>query len=84
MRVGDPRSPAYSTGPQLNLPPEYLLIHRVTLGAIGVLCQLEADVPLRGIVHHWQPWISATTPDGELAADRNDEDPAEENAVRPT
>ena len=47
VRVGDPRSPAYSTGLQLNLPPEYLLIHRVTAGAIGVLCQLEAEA--RGV-----------------------------------
>ena len=47
VRVGDPRSPAYSTGLQLNLPPDYLLIHRVTTGAIGVLCQLEAEGPWR-------------------------------------
>ena len=43
VRVGDPRSPAYSTGLQLNLPPEYLLMHRVTAGTIGILCQLEAE-----------------------------------------
>lgn len=43
VRVGDPRSPAYRTGMQLNLPPEYLLIHRVTTGAIALLCQLEAE-----------------------------------------
>ncbi len=41
-RIGDPRSPAYALGRQLNLPPSYLLIHRVTLGSIGVLCQLNA------------------------------------------
>ena len=27
------------------------------MGTLGVLCQLDADVPLRGIVRHWQPWI---------------------------
>ena len=30
-----------------NLPPSYLLIHRVTLGSIGVLCQLGATAPFR-------------------------------------
>ena len=34
-------------GRQLNLPPDYLLIHRVTLGGIGVLCQIGATVPVR-------------------------------------
>ncbi|MCU1688749.1 MAG: transporter ATP-binding protein, partial [Jatrophihabitantaceae bacterium] len=39
----------------LNLPPSYLLIHRVTLGSIGVLCQLGASAGYRGIVERWQP-----------------------------
>ena len=56
-RVGDLRSPQFRTGRELNLPPQYLLVHRVTMGTLGVLCQLDADVPLRGIVSHWQPWI---------------------------
>ncbi|MGH8894015.1 MAG: ABC1 kinase family protein [Actinomycetes bacterium] len=55
MRIGDPRSPAYSTGLQLNLPPEYLLIHRVTTGAIGVLCQLEAQARWRAELERWLP-----------------------------
>ncbi|GAY07077.1 ubiquinone biosynthesis monooxygenase UbiB [Pseudonocardia sp. N23] len=54
-RVGDLRSPEFDTGRLLNLPPQYLLVHRVTLGTLGVLCQLGAEVPLRGIVGHWQP-----------------------------
>jgi predicted unusual protein kinase regulating ubiquinone biosynthesis (AarF/ABC1/UbiB family) len=56
-RMGDLRSPHFRTGRELNLPPQYLLIHRVTMGTLGVLCQLDADVPLRGIVRRWQPWI---------------------------
>jgi predicted unusual protein kinase regulating ubiquinone biosynthesis (AarF/ABC1/UbiB family) len=56
-RVSDPRNPEARIGLQLNLPPQYLLVHRVTLGTLGVLCQLDADVPLRSIVRHWQPWI---------------------------
>ena len=54
-RIGD--HPEYALGRQLNLPPAYLLIHRVTIGSIGVLCQLDAHVPLRAIVHRWAPWI---------------------------
>jgi predicted unusual protein kinase regulating ubiquinone biosynthesis (AarF/ABC1/UbiB family) len=55
VRVADPRSPAYSTGLQLNLPPEYLLIHRVTMGTIGVLCQLEAAAPWQAELKAWLP-----------------------------
>jgi predicted unusual protein kinase regulating ubiquinone biosynthesis (AarF/ABC1/UbiB family) len=54
-RVGDPRNPASALGRQLNLPPSYLLIHRVTLGMIGVLCQLNATAPFRQEVEWWQP-----------------------------
>ena len=54
-RVAGPRSPAYQFGRQLNLPPSYLMIHRVTLGSIGVLCQLEAKAPYRGILEEWLP-----------------------------
>jgi predicted unusual protein kinase regulating ubiquinone biosynthesis (AarF/ABC1/UbiB family) len=54
-RVASPRSPAYQLGRNLNLPPAYLLIHRVTLGSIGVLCQLEARAAYRGVVARWLP-----------------------------
>jgi predicted unusual protein kinase regulating ubiquinone biosynthesis (AarF/ABC1/UbiB family) len=54
-RIADPRSPAYDLGRQLNLPPAYLLIHRVTLSTIGVLCQLGATVRLRAELTDWVP-----------------------------
>ncbi|HEX2419615.1 MAG TPA: AarF/ABC1/UbiB kinase family protein [Micromonosporaceae bacterium] len=54
-RLGNPRSPAYQLGRQLNLPPSYLLIHRVTLGSIGVLCQLGASAPYRSVLTTWLP-----------------------------
>ncbi|TSB18408.1 AarF/ABC1/UbiB kinase family protein [Streptomyces benahoarensis] len=54
-RIGDPRSPAHQLGKQLNLPPAYLLIHRVTLSTIGVLCQLGAEVRLRDELIDWLP-----------------------------
>lgn len=54
-RIADPRSPAHHLGKQLNLPPSYLLIHRVTLSTIGVLCQLGATVRLRDELTAWVP-----------------------------
>ncbi|MGH8882491.1 MAG: AarF/UbiB family protein, partial [Stackebrandtia sp.] len=55
VRLANPKSPAYSMGKQLNLPPSYLLIHRVTLGSIGVLCQLEARASWHSILEEWLP-----------------------------
>ncbi|MFD9357696.1 ABC1 kinase family protein [Streptomyces sp. NPDC060031] len=54
-RIADPRSPAHQLGRQINLPPSYLLIHRVTLSTIGVLCQLGATVRLRDELESWLP-----------------------------
>ncbi|MGD9482444.1 AarF/ABC1/UbiB kinase family protein [Streptomyces sp. TRM70308] len=54
-RIADPRSPAHQLGKQLNLPPSYLLIHRVTLSTIGVLCQLGARVRMRDELADWLP-----------------------------
>ncbi|MET9002410.1 AarF/ABC1/UbiB kinase family protein [Amycolatopsis sp. NPDC004169] len=54
-RVGDSRGNDFRVGRSLNLPPEYLMIHRVTAGSTGILCQLDAEIPARGIVERWQP-----------------------------
>jgi hypothetical protein len=45
MRVTDPRT--NNLGRRLNLPPSYVLIHRVSTEGIGVLCQLESEGPFR-------------------------------------
>jgi predicted unusual protein kinase regulating ubiquinone biosynthesis (AarF/ABC1/UbiB family) len=58
-RIADVRSPAHQLGKQLNLPPSYLLIHRVTLSTIGVLCQLNATVRLRAELEEWLPGFLA-------------------------
>ena len=55
MRIGDPRTEANRLGRQLNLPPAYLLIHRVSIGSIGVLCQLDAAADWRAILERWLP-----------------------------
>jgi predicted unusual protein kinase regulating ubiquinone biosynthesis (AarF/ABC1/UbiB family) len=54
-RLSDPRREEARVGRLLNLPPSYLLIHRVTLGSIGVLCQLGATAPYRSLAEKWQP-----------------------------
>ncbi|WP_236240058.1 AarF/ABC1/UbiB kinase family protein [Streptomyces sp. CC228A] len=64
-RIADPRSPAHQLGKRLNLPPSYLLIHRVTLSTIGVLCQLNATVRLRDELETWLPGFAG---DGQPAA----------------
>ncbi|MFI1447897.1 ABC1 kinase family protein [Streptomyces virginiae] len=58
-RIADPRSPAHQLGRQINLPPSYLLIHRVTLSTIGVLCQLGATVRLRDELETWLPGFAS-------------------------
>lgn len=77
-RVADPRSPAHQLGKQLNLPPSYLLIHRVTLSTIGVLCQLGATVRMRDELEEWLPGFVAKTDaddvDSEVSAKDEDED----------
>jgi predicted unusual protein kinase regulating ubiquinone biosynthesis (AarF/ABC1/UbiB family) len=52
-RVTDQR--AANLGRRLNLPPSYVLIHRVSTAGIGVLCQLESDGPFRSEVLRWLP-----------------------------
>jgi len=55
VRINDPRQENWSVGLKLNLPPEYLLVHRVWLGGLGVLCQLGAEVPMRAELERWLP-----------------------------
>jgi predicted unusual protein kinase regulating ubiquinone biosynthesis (AarF/ABC1/UbiB family) len=58
-RLADPRREEAQVGRMFNLPPSYLLIHRVTLGSIGVLCQLGATAPYRALAEKWQPGFAA-------------------------
>ncbi|MFG2649187.1 ABC1 kinase family protein [Streptomyces sp. NPDC048436] len=76
-RVADPRSPAYQLGKRLNLPPSYLLIHRVTLSTIGVLCQLGATVRMREELEEWLPGF-LEEPLEEEALEEEADDPAAE------
>jgi predicted unusual protein kinase regulating ubiquinone biosynthesis (AarF/ABC1/UbiB family)/HSP20 family molecular chaperone IbpA len=40
---------------RLNLPPSYVLIHRVLASGLGVVCQLDCEVPFRAEVLRWMP-----------------------------
>ena len=59
QRVQDPRQPGSTLALRLNLPPSYLLIHRVWVGCIGVLCQLGAELPFRAILTEALPGFAA-------------------------
>ncbi|GAB3687852.1 ABC1 kinase family protein [Angustibacter aerolatus] len=60
--INDPRKPQWGVGLKLNLPPQYLLIHRVWLGGIGVLCQIEGEVRVREVLSAHLPGF-AEAPD---------------------
>jgi predicted unusual protein kinase regulating ubiquinone biosynthesis (AarF/ABC1/UbiB family) len=55
QHINDPRRPQWTVGLKLNLPPEYLLIHRVWIGGIAVLCQIDGDVPVLEVLDQWLP-----------------------------
>ena len=55
LHIHDPRRRDLMLGLKLNLPPSYLLIHRVWLGGIGVLCQIQGEVPGRATLNRWLP-----------------------------
>jgi predicted unusual protein kinase regulating ubiquinone biosynthesis (AarF/ABC1/UbiB family) len=54
-RINDPRQPDFTTMLKINLPPSFLLIHRVWLGGIGVLSQLGATAPYASILEDSLP-----------------------------
>jgi predicted unusual protein kinase regulating ubiquinone biosynthesis (AarF/ABC1/UbiB family) len=44
---------------KFNVPPSYVLIHRVSTAGIGVLCQLGCEGPFRAEVLRWVPGYAA-------------------------
>ncbi|GAB2487370.1 ABC1 kinase family protein [Jatrophihabitans fulvus] len=61
-RLADPRSAEARVGRYLNLPAQFVLVHRVTLGSVAVLCQLGATAPYRTFAEQWQPGFTADGP----------------------
>ena len=49
---------------KFNLPPSYVLIHRVSTAGIGVLCQLECEGRFRDEVLRWMPGYLDEPDDG--------------------
>jgi predicted unusual protein kinase regulating ubiquinone biosynthesis (AarF/ABC1/UbiB family) len=85
-RVTDMRSAAI--GRRLNLPPTYVLIHRVSTAGIGVLCQLECEGRFRAEVVRWMPGYLDEVAPAEGEADepspgRDDPDGAVAGAASP-
>ena len=54
-RIANPRKEAFATATRINMPPSYLLIHRVWIGGIGVLCQLGAEADFRAMLEEALP-----------------------------
>ena len=54
IRVKDPRTSG-GAGWRLNLPPSYLLIHRVWSGGIAVLCQLNVRAAFGSVLEEFLP-----------------------------
>lgn len=54
-RVAVPTPENLSNAFKINLPPEYMLIHRVWMGGIGVLCQLEVSLSFRDLLAEHAP-----------------------------
>jgi len=69
-RVTDMRAGNISR--QFNVPPFYVLIHRVSTAGIGVLCQLECEGEFRAEVLRWVPgyFDPAPEPPGALEGSR--------------
>ncbi len=61
-RLRDPRQEDFGLGLKLSLPPEYLLLHRVWAGGLGVLCQLGGTVAAREMAYEWLPGLADDPP----------------------
>jgi len=59
----------------VNDPRGYLLIHRVWLGGIGVLCQIQGEVPVLEVLAEWLPEFDLEALDYVELVD--DEDPTQ-------
>ena len=64
-RVTDIRTSSITR--KFNLPPSYVLIHRMSTAGIGVLCQLECEGDFRAEVLPWMPGYFDADPDAAAA-----------------
>ncbi len=61
QRIAAPGTEGLSTALKLNIPPNYLLIHRVWAGGVGVLSQMGATAHFRQIVADSLPGFDDAT-----------------------
>jgi predicted unusual protein kinase regulating ubiquinone biosynthesis (AarF/ABC1/UbiB family) len=80
-RATDMRSTAVAR--RLNLPPTYLLLHRVSTAGIGVLCQLECEGRFRDEVIRWVPGYADAAGSGPDAGHPPSPDDGDPGAPRP-
>jgi predicted unusual protein kinase regulating ubiquinone biosynthesis (AarF/ABC1/UbiB family) len=57
-RVAAPNSDGMGMSLRINLPREYVLLHRVWVGGVGVLCQLGTTARFRAILEESMPGFS--------------------------
>jgi len=50
-------NPAASLGRRFNLPPSYMLIHRVSMGTLGILCQLGSTFAVAEVLEPCLPGL---------------------------
>ncbi|MGI8457496.1 MAG: ABC1 kinase family protein [Propionibacteriaceae bacterium] len=65
VRIRDPRTSG-GVGLQLNLPPSYLLIHRVWLGGIAVLSQLDCRADFGSVLREFLPGYADEAPESDV------------------
>ncbi|MFD0363684.1 ABC1 kinase family protein [Nocardia sp. GCM10030253] len=54
-KASDISSPEMKTARALQLPAEYVMIFRVLGGSVGILAQLDAELPFMQLVKTWMP-----------------------------
>ncbi|WP_328405195.1 ABC1 kinase family protein [Nocardia sp. NBC_00403] len=54
-KASDLASPEMKTARALQLPAEYVMIFRVLGGSVGILAQLDAELPFMQLVKTWMP-----------------------------
>jgi predicted unusual protein kinase regulating ubiquinone biosynthesis (AarF/ABC1/UbiB family) len=61
-RVSAPTADGMGTSLRINLPREYVLLHRVAAGVVGVLCQLGATVRVHAVLSDSVPGYADESP----------------------
>ena len=57
---------------QLNVPPEYVIVHRVLSAGTGVLCQLDCEIPARAESLKWVPGFADEDDDDTPTVDESE------------